>query len=506
MKKQMKSLIIGLAAVLSLVGVLVALMFMPEKEEPVSSSSSAAPAQNTSVELLKLTMDDIVRIDVKNTEEYFFVRDPDAENEWIVEELKGLPKVKNAYSMLVLNMCNIKAQDTSEENASDLSAYGLDKPVSIVTATMKDGTKHTVEVGNQAPGGSGYTYVKMSGSNTVYVVNTPDVNRMHQGKTDYISTDLIKVASTEQQPTIIKLELSGDAHEDVIKIEPAETQVNETTTSNNNSRIGFSSHIITEPKLRDISVTVFADFATSLFATTAKSIEAYNVTEADLAQYGLDTPYIHLMASYQEMLTDAAGNAKTQNGYINFKVSEKDADGYFYLMRDDIPVVYKAFIGEAEYTYNWHDVRYGDLASRLFVLPVLTSLDSVTVETPDGEYLFDLTMVGAGTEDEKLNFHHNGKAINEKPFKKFYQVLIGATAEELVTEEITLGEPLLTITYKYEDKTHADDVVSYYEGPTRQVYVSVNGEVEFTTRSAFVDKVYDSIPKVLENIEVSTTW
>ena len=299
MKKQMKSLIIGLVAVLALVGVLVALMFMPEKEEPVSSSSSAAPAQNTTVELLKLSMDDIVRIDVKNTEEYFFVRDPDAENEWIVEELKGLPKVKNAYSMLVLNMCNIKAQDTIEENASDLSAYGLDKPASIVTATMKDGTKHTVEVGNQAPGGSGYTYVKMGGSNTVYVVNTPDVNRMHQGKTDYISTDLISVASTEQQPTIIKLELSGDAHEDGIKIEPAETQVNETTTSNSNSRIGFSSHIITEPKLRDISITVFADFATSLFATTAKSIEAYNVTEADLAQYGLDTPYIHLMASYQ---------------------------------------------------------------------------------------------------------------------------------------------------------------------------------------------------------------
>ena len=60
MKKQMKSLIIGLVAVLALVGVLVALMFMPEKEEPVSSSSSAAPAQNTSVELLKLSMDDIL--------------------------------------------------------------------------------------------------------------------------------------------------------------------------------------------------------------------------------------------------------------------------------------------------------------------------------------------------------------------------------------------------------------------------------------------------------------
>lgn len=510
MKKQMKSLIIGLVFVLALVGVLVALMVMPEKEETVSSSTvSAAPS--TTVELLTLSMNDIVRIDVKNTEEYYFEEDPNAEGEWLIEELEGLPKVKNAYAMMVLNMCNVKAQNTIEENSSNLAAYGLDKPVASVTVTLKDGTKHTVEIGNEAPGGSAYTYAKMGGDNTVYVVNTTDAKRFHQVKTDYISTDLVTVVSTEAEPTIIKMELSGEAHKDMIKIEPAESMVDETTTTTSDSRIGFSSHIITEPRVRDISITAFSDVASSIFRTTAESIEAYNVTEADLAKYGLDTPYVHLMASYQETVTNAStGAATTQNGYVNFKASEMAADGTFYLMKDDIPVVYKAYINnadaESELTTDWVNAKYSDIVSRLFVLPVINGLDSVTVTVPDGEYVFDLTLVGEGTDDQKLNIHYNGKALDEKVFKKFYQVLIGATAEEILMDEVEVGEHLATFTYKYNDKSHKDDVVSFYVGPTRYVYVEINGDVECTTRSAFIDKLYDSIPKVIENIEVNPNW
>ena len=513
MKKQMKSLIIGLVAVLALVGVLVVLMVMPEKEPETSSSSTVSAAPSTTVELLKLALDDMVRVDVKNTEEYFFVRDPEDESSWIIEELKGLPKVKNAYAMLALNMCSVKAQDTIEENAADLSIYGLKDPVSTVTVTMKDGSKHTLEVGNQAPGGSGYTYAKMAGSNTVYVVNTSDVSRYHQVKTDYISTTLVNLtanASTGEVtvPTIMKMEISGTAHEDTIKIEQAENIVTAETDSNANSRVGFSSHLITEPKLRDISTYVFTDYVQSIFNTAAEEIVAYNVTEADLAQYGLDTPYTHLKASYQEAVTDASGKSTTKNGYINFRISEPDAEGSFYLMYDEVPVVYKATVtGEYESMDNiWTKAGYSELASRLFVLPMINSLDSVTVTTPDAEYLFDLTLVGKGTDDEKLNIHYDGKAITEEAFKKFYQVMIGATAEDLVTDDVQLGEMLCEFTYKYDDKGHKDDVVTYYKGPTRYVYVAVNGEVEFTTRSAFVDKIYDSIPKVLENEVISPNW
>lgn len=508
MKKQMKSLIIGLVCVLALVGVLVALMVMPEKEEPASSSTvSAAPS--TTVELLALSMDDVARIDVKNTESYSFEADPKAENEWIIKELEGLPKVKNAYAMMVLNACSIKAQDTIEENAADLAAYGLAKPVSTVTVTLKDGTKHTVEIGNEAPGGSAYTYLKMGGDNTVYVVNTSDVKRFLQVKSDYINTELFTLASTEAVPTIMKMEISGAAHENVIKIEPAESMVDETTTSTSDSRIGFSTHVITEPKLRDISITAFTDFVESLFYTTVESIEAYNVTDADLAQYGLDNPYVCVRASYQETVTDAAtGAASTKNGYINFRASEMAADGTFYLMYDEVPVVYKAYINdpESKLTYDWLNAKYKDIVSRLFILPVINGLDTVTVEIPDGEYVFDLTLVGEGTDDQKLNVHYNGKALDEKVFKKFYQVLIGATAEDVIVEEVSVGEPLATFTYKYVDKTHADDVISFYEGPARQVYVSINGDVEFTTRSIYIDKVYDSVAKVIENIEVNPNW
>ena len=148
------------------------------------------------------------------------------------------------------------------------------------------------------------------------------------------------------------------------------------------------------------------------------------------------------------------------------------------------------------------------MASRLFILPFINDVKALTVETPDGSYRFDLTVVGEGTDDEKLNVHYNGKALTDKNFKKFYQVVIGPTTESLVESEegLNLTQPLLTYTYEYVDTSKKPDVVSFYKGPTRQVYVSINGECEFTTRDIYIDKVYSDVVKMINDEEVITDW
>ena len=163
MKKQIRNLIIGLVIVAALVGVLLVVMNLPEQQE---ESSSTASASTTTIKLLELTLDDIETIEVKNTEEYTLVREPNTDNEWIIEDLEGLPKIKNSYAMLALSMCSLSAQKVIAEDVTDLGQYGLAEPVSVVTAVMKDGSRHTIEIGNEAPGGNNYTYVKLPGEST----------------------------------------------------------------------------------------------------------------------------------------------------------------------------------------------------------------------------------------------------------------------------------------------------------------------------------------------------
>ena len=490
MKKQIRNLIIGLVIVAALVGVLLVVMNLPEQQE---ESSSTASASTTTIKLLELTLDDIETIEVKNTEEYTLVREPNTDNEWIIEDLEGLPKIKNSYAMLALSMCSLSAQKVIAEDVTDLGQYGLAEPVSVVTAVMKDGSRHTIEIGNEAPGGNNYTYVKLPGESTVYVVSTSDVSRMLQVRTDYISTDVFTL-SDEGTPSVVNCTLGGTSRTSEIKIEVVDAQ-----TSSGDAYTGYSNYLITSPSKRDTNTTVFDEVSSSVFYTTVSEIVAYHVTDEQIAEYGLDEPYSTLQMTYMD---------GEETYHLDYRASEMQGDGSFYLMIDDVPVIYRATIGETEYGNNWHNIQYATVASRLFILPYINDLAAVTVETPDGSYRFELTLVDAGTDDEKLNIHYEGKAITEDAFKKFYQVIIGPTSEQLVdpSEELDLTSPLLTFTYEYTDSSKQPDVVSFYKGPVRQVYVAVNGEVEFTTRDAFMDKVYCDIPKVINNEEVITDW
>lgn len=358
MKKQVKSLIIGLVVVLVLVGVLLLLLRAPEEEESSSSSFSSASSASKSVELLSLKLEDIQSLEVRNTQEYTLVRDTAAgENEWKIEELDGLPKIKNSYGMLALAVCSLTARDTLAENVTDLAQYGLDPAASSVTVVMKDGTRHTIEVGNDAPGGSSYSYVKLPDSNTVYLCSTSDIRRTRQVLTDYISMDLFTLSDTENMPDVMNCVFGGTSRKEPMVIERSASA---TSSASNDGRTGFSEYQIKSPRNRDVGTQVFSDVMETVFNTVATEICAYNVTEEQLAQYGLDEPYSTLDLKYKE-------NEQTYE--IHYRAGEPDSSGSFYLMLEGVPVVYRAYIN-MDYANTWMNIQYENMASRLFILPI----------------------------------------------------------------------------------------------------------------------------------------
>ena len=91
-------------------------------------------------------------------------------------------------------------------------------------------------------------------------------------------------------------------------------------------------------------------------------------------------------------------------------------------------------------------------------------------------------------------------------FSKFYQILLSASHDgNYVTDIVPEGDSLLSITYNYRDGQESDTIKFYTAGPRRN-YVEVNGEIEFTMMSSFVDAVANAIDTVLAGETPDPNW
>lgn len=72
-----------------------------------------------------------------------------------------------------------------EDNAADLSKYGLDKPKQEFQVTLKDGTQKSLLVGEETPI-PGFYFVKTGDSNAVYQESQDQINSLKKGPLDFL--------------------------------------------------------------------------------------------------------------------------------------------------------------------------------------------------------------------------------------------------------------------------------------------------------------------------------
>ncbi len=498
MKKQMKSLLIGVGAVAVLGAAAAVVMNLPDAAETESSSSSQSSSQAEKIYLLDFETEDLKSIEIQNTESYVINRVEGGNNEWIINELEGLPKRQNSYAFLALNLGDTEANSLLAENVTDLKQYGLDKPAVTVTAVLYDGSRQTLLLGDEAPGGS-FVYGKKPDSNDVYLISNAEVNRLYQVKTDYLAVSLFELEDNSTLPGLYSMTLGGSLRPEEIEIADIDAANGGSSSSSQTLSLGNSYRML-RPKEKDVNTTAATETFQTIFETVVTGIAVYNPTQEQIEEYGLDVPESTVTVQFYE--GDYSSLTPDKIKTTSYRASKKS--GKMYLMREEIPIIYEAEIS-TEFANTWYDVAYDKLSSRLFLLPYINDVRELTVTTPDKTYTFDLVLADAGTEDEKLNILHEGKILDEKVFKQFYQLIIGSTSETVEEIPENRGTPLLTYTFRYHSKNDVD-VMKFYEGPTRLVYVEVNGECEFATRAAYVEKIYEAVEQVLAGETINTNY
>lgn len=111
----------------------------------------------------------------------------------------------------------------------------------------------------------------------------------------------------------------------------------------------------------------------------------------------------------------------------------------------------------------------------------------------DGKtYLFE-----SEGEDDDLTATVDGKALTLDNYRKMYQLLLSAPAEEINFDNET-GPEIARITYRYRDGDD-EDVISFLQISDRRCVLSLNGDEAFITRMAYVDTLRSNMEKILND-------
>ncbi len=379
----------------------------------------------------------------------------------------------NQVNSVAINAISMTADKLIEENAQDLSAYGLDKPQATIKMELKDGSVVVLELGSLTPTGGAY-YAKTADKNTVYTVGTYTASRLLSNKVDLMNKSV----------------LEGDY-----------TTITELSMTRNSVNV-FSGYKksdleweITEPILcsADESIFKMLDSISKITASSFVETELIN-----LEKYGLDKP------NYEFEYT--MGDEK-----LFLKLGKKISDG---------SEIY-ATLGKEVFVLSTSNLTFMDkpieeIINPFVYLPNIQGVSRLEVHM-DGRV--DVSIIKADLEDKKNDsFIFNGKEISgdealDKLYRKYYQGVIGTRVETVEPDAQPSGKPEFTFVYT-SNKDNSVTTVELIPKDESLLYAMRNGVYTGLTvsKKPFDEKdddfpglrqAYENLTKALEEKEKS---
>ena len=382
--------------------------------------------------------------------------------QWQLEQEESHYQDQEALNRCATQLLALSGQpmDTAEE---DLSQYGLLSPAAVVNLFFDDSSKTTISIGIPVPGTSA-RYATINGENTVWLLEGSEI--CLKSYLDFISR---KITAIQGQTFPNSIVLSGTVRPEPIELGYLKTQ---SATSPSQSMVLLSHHQYP----LDYSKT--SDALTSLLSITADKVVQVSPSTDQLVDYGLDLPY----STAEFTWTDE------QELFHCLLLCSAPQDGFVFLIRAGEPVVYQVSVEKLP----WLEFQYEDIVSRLLLLPYIQDVSSVQIQTPENSK--EYTLVFSSNGDLTVTDEEN-HPIDSNAFKELYQCLVGIPGENYLSQPPEDKNTLLTITYHYEDG-HQPDQIRLLEGPPLQLYLSVNGVTEFTTKEKYLDIIIQNVDRL----------
>lgn len=429
-----------------------------------------AEQDSESVEISALNKDDIVKIALEREDgSLTFVKKDD---KWVVEGNESIALNQTMIDDLAYTFASLYAEQVVEENPQDLAQYGLKEPVVTAIATLKDNTAKTLYLGNKTPTGTYYLMAE----------DDPKVYEVWMNHGEHLSYTLNDVRDTTlpqintQELTYLKMWKEGGR---TIEIKTNESQTEA------QAQFGLGLWQMTQPYSEPVGVDA-QYFQPVLDALPNIAIDGFvEDNPKDLAQYGLDKPKGELIV-------------KDKQNTLHILIGDDKDDAQVYFKTADSPSVYVM----SKDRLAFMDTEPYDIMEKFAYIVNIDDVDRIIVEAKGKTHDITLTRTTKkaekeGEEDEVVTTYKvDGKAVEEDPFKQYYQSLIGMTVDAEIDEQLE-EVPEVKTTF-FLNKGSEREVHVNYVPYNRDFYaVFRGGKAEFVLSKQQVDKMLQDLEDLI---------
>lgn len=388
------------------------------------------------------------------------------------------------FRSMMYTVSSITAKTLVEENAADITKYGLDEPTCTVKTVYEGDKEIDIIIGSPAPVDGDY-YCMTSVNNNVYTIGSYVGSLLVRRPIEYRDITLFPTYAEEEIYTNIDWVRITDRDGEEIEILLDQYQENEYNTEK-------SQYVLLSPVACSGNTSTIQSYVLDVAATLTLGTIERDITEEEYAQYGFDKP------AKLEM-TDIAGNS------VSLLIGDLCPNpDYSYCMLEGTDTLITANTA----AFDWMDVNFVQLMLRSIWTYNIEELESIDIEIGDDKYDLDVTHYikqnANGNDTDGVQGTLNGKEIIETNVRRlfvrclYFRIIGNLTEEEI--KEFDDAEAYASITLNlFDDESHTLELVSITD---RKYGLRVDGEMEYYCYKASLDSLKNSLQYVLDGDEL----
>lgn len=363
-------------------------------------------------------------------------------NDWSIE---GYDNSFN--SSVIANMASVftslYADDIIEENAEDMSKYGLTAPNAVASSGDVTINIGTITTDNK------YYYVSLNDSNRVYMVNSARLSSLLYGLNDIIDKSLPKIDTNSVQEISVDFNDASDKRDILIKYDKDNPIAKEYSQKN-----GLATLVMEKP-VSNILVYPYNLQSSILMNSDSINIkDLADIKPADLKQYGLDNPLCTIYL---------ADNDNSINIKVGNVITNEDDTQTAYVMVNGRPEV---FTMDYRAIKPFVEAKIADFVEKFVSLYQRSKVKSISIE---GSNNYDIQFKAEGENDfrdidgvskDYRNTYINNKLVDKDTFTDFYELIVGIGFDDIMDRTEPESNAEITITFNLMDGSK--EVDKYY--------------------------------------------
>jgi len=432
--KKKKTTLLLLVVVLVILAVVYGVVMLGGSDEPIEEQGP------TVIPVLEVDKERVAALSYTlNGETLSFTNT--GEKGWIYDADPSFPLNSRDFGNILSYACSVEAERALEDQTDKLKDFGLDPPEQTITLTMNDGQSFVYYLGKFNSTTNGY-YLMREGSDVVYSVK--------KAYGTYFGMSLMDLSNVQE---ITPVYLSG-LNTMYLKNEHGEVMLR---YKEDGDPVAYSSdfHWFFEepdglvPADNAACEDLFYALTENLYMEKS-AVEA--VTEEELAQYGLDDPFIevtidHVIATYEcvDEENEVWKYIYTPDVYTIYVGDETEDGVYRYGKLADSPKVSLMRVGWMTdvMAAKKSDLRVADAC----LIPMVT-VEEMDIVVDGKKYDVDIKqhMIGSGDDAIEGAYEVNDREVAPFAFVNFYSAVHDLRAEQFLdAPEQPAADPYVTI-------------------------------------------------------------